>query len=337
MTFPVEPPRLMAGTFCLRGLRPDDAGAIHAQVNDWNVIRMLSRLPFPYPRDLAERWIASTVQQAEARTAYHFAIENQAGAVIGCIGLTLSQTDGQYRGSLGYWIGREYWRQGIATLASDRLCSWAFANLPVDTIEASVAQDNVASVAVLNKLGFRQTGAATQVFTARGGNVSVLLFSASRESFDAAHESKPSADADTSAEQTEEPRRLVLVVAAVLIDANNRILLARRPEGKTLAGLWEFPGGKMEPGEAPEVSLIRELREELGIDASRACLAPFTFVSHSYEKFDLLMPIYLCRQWQGHPEGREGQKLAWVEACDLDQYPMPPADIPVIPFLRDLL
>ncbi|MCH4090290.1 8-oxo-dGTP diphosphatase MutT [Acetobacter sp.] len=327
----------MAGTFCLRGLRPDDAGAIHTQVNDWNVIRMLSRLPFPYPRDLAERWITSAVQQAEAGTAYHFAVENQAGVVIGCIGLTLSQTDGHCRGSLGYWIGREHWRQGIATLASDRLCGWAFANLPLDTIEASVAQDNVASVAVLNKLGFRQTGVATQVFTARGGNVNVLLFSASRESFDTAHENKPLADTDTSPQEAAEPRRLVLVVAAALIDASNRILLARRPEGKTLAGLWEFPGGKMEPGEAPETSLIRELREELGIDASTACLAPFTFVSHSYEKFDLLMPIYLCRQWQGQPEGREGQKLAWVEARDLDQYPMPPADIPVIPFLRDLL
>jgi 8-oxo-dGTP diphosphatase len=130
---------------------------------------------------------------------------------------------------------------------------------------------------------------------------------------------------------------LVLVVAVALVDADNRVLIARRPEGKPLAGLWEFPGGKVEPGERPEETLIRELREELGIDVKEPCLAPLTFASHAYETFHLLMPLYICRRWDGMAHSREGQALKWVRAADLRSYPMPPADEPLIPFLRDLL
>ena len=131
--------------------------------------------------------------------------------------------------------------------------------------------------------------------------------------------------------------KLLLVTAVALIDADGRILLAQRPEGKSLAGLWEFPGGKVEAGETPEAALIRELREELGIDTKESCLAPLTFASHSYDDFHLLMPLFACRRWQGIPTPREGQTLAWVRASDLRNYPMPPADIPLIPILRDWL
>lgn len=131
--------------------------------------------------------------------------------------------------------------------------------------------------------------------------------------------------------------KLLLVTAVALIDADGRILLAQRPEGKSLAGLWEFPGGKVEAGETPEAALIRELREELGIDTKASCLAPLTFASHSYDDFHLLMPLFACRRWQGIPTPREGQTLAWVRAADLRNYPMPPADIPLIPILRDWL
>lgn len=130
---------------------------------------------------------------------------------------------------------------------------------------------------------------------------------------------------------------ILLVVACALLDHDNRILLAKRPEGKSLAGLWEFPGGKMEAGETPEASLIRELYEELGIRVKQECLSPFTFASHTYEKFHLMMPLYICRQYEGVVEGREGQELKWVCAANLDQYPMPPADIPLVPMLKDLL
>ena len=128
--------------------------------------------------------------------------------------------------------------------------------------------------------------------------------------------------------------KTVLVAAVALIDADGRVLLAKRPEGKAMAGLWEFPGGKVEPGETPETALIRELHEELGIDTWASCLAPLSFASHGYDDFHLLMPVYACRRWQGIVRPQEGQTLAWVRAGDLRDYPMPPADIPLIPVLQ---
>jgi 8-oxo-dGTP diphosphatase len=131
--------------------------------------------------------------------------------------------------------------------------------------------------------------------------------------------------------------KTLLVSAVALIDADGRVLLAQRPKGKSLAGLWEFPGGKVEAGETPEVALIRELKEELGIDTWRTCLAPLTFASHSYEDFHLLMPLFACRRWDGIATAQEGQTLAWVKPNQLRDYPMPPADLPLIPILRDWL
>jgi len=130
---------------------------------------------------------------------------------------------------------------------------------------------------------------------------------------------------------------VVLVVAVALVDADGRVLLAQRPEGKVMAGLWEFPGGKVLPGEPPEAALIRELKEELGIDVAEACLAPLTFASHRYESFHLLMPLYVCRRWNGIVAAQEGQALAWVRPQKLDQFAMPPADKPLVAMLRDLL
>ncbi len=129
----------------------------------------------------------------------------------------------------------------------------------------------------------------------------------------------------------------VLVVAVALIDADGRVLIAQRPEGKQMAGLWEFPGGKVEPGERPEAALIRELREELGIEVSQSCLAPFVFASHAYESFHLLMPLYLCRRWEGTVVAHEHAALKWVRPNQLSDWPMPPADEPLVAWLRDLL
>lgn len=152
----------------------------------------------------------------------------------------------------------------------------------------------------------------------------------------------PTTDPDLACQQVEARERagdlpVILVVAAALVDVDGRVLLAQRPEGKAMAGLWEFPGGKVDDGELPEVALIRELKEELGIDVTESCLAPITFASHSYGKFHLLMPLFACRVWKGEMTPQEGQVLKWVRPVRMADYPMPPADVPLVALLRDLL
>lgn len=132
-------------------------------------------------------------------------------------------------------------------------------------------------------------------------------------------------------------KRLLLVAAVALVDIDGRVLIAQRPAGKPMAGLWEFPGGKIHAGETPEAALVRELKEELDLDVAESCLGPFAFASHAYPEFHLLMPLYLCRKWNGTPTAREGQTLRWVKPAQLKEYPMPPADAPLIPMLRDFL
>lgn len=318
----------------LRPLAPDDAGSLHRLVNDWEVCRTLSAVPFPYPRELADNWIASTRGELAAGTAYHLAITGQDGGeelLVGVVGLRI---DAKTRGGrLGYWVGRRFWGHGVATEAAGRLARWALANLDLDRLEANVATDNAASAVVLGRIGFREVGRGTETFVSRGGEHPVLHFEATREDLFAA----PEPVVPEAAAVDPDARPLLLVAACALIDSDGRVLLARRPEGKWMAGLWEFPGGKLNDGETPEQALIRELKEELGIDVSAACLAPFAFASHAYDRFHLLMPLYLCRRWKGLPRPHEGQTLSWVRPQKLAEYPMPPADRPLIPLLRDFL
>jgi 8-oxo-dGTP diphosphatase len=315
----------------LRPLVPEDAEALHRLVNDWEVTRNLAVVPFPYPRELADQWILSTRSQLAQGAAYELAItgrEEEHEVLVGVVGLRI---DVEARcGRLGYWVGRRFWGHGVATEAAGRLARWALANLNLDRLEAGVVTDNPASAAVLRRIGFRQTGEGTDHFMARGGESPVWLFTATRDDLFGHAEAGHDATAPGA-------KPLLLVAACALVDADGRVLLARRPEGKKMAGLWEFPGGKLAPGETPEAALIRELKEELGIDVSAACLAPFAFASHEYERFHLLMPLYLCRRWRGVAKPREDQALAWVRPQNLADYPMPPADKPLIPLLRDFL
>ena len=313
-------------------LRPPESGdaeAIHRLVNDWGVVRMLARLPFPYPRPMADEWIGSTAEQRGSGAAHHFAIiarEDGGEALVGCIAVRL---DGRPRtADIGYWIGRRFWRRGFASEAVARVSSWALAELDIDRIAALVATDNPGSAAVLRRVGFREVGLGRERFEARGSDVAVHRFEATHDDL---WPGAPGRDEDTPGSM------ILLVAAAALVDAAGRVLLARRPEGKRLAGLWEFPGGKIEAGESPEGALIRELGEELGIDAGAGCLAPFGFASHDYGDLHLLMPLFLCRGWSGTPAGREGQRLAWVAPRSLPDYPMTPAGKPLIPLLRAFL
>ena len=375
----VTPTRLAQLTtprFILRPPQPQDAAAIHRLVNDWGVVRMLPRLPFPYPRQLTDEWIASAAAQAAAGEAHHLVIIAEPGAqlragpatgdeaaegepspetgpdahagsdahpadgeiLLGCVGVRIDAAS--RTGDLGYWIARRYWNDGVAGEAAGRLARWALAQLDIEKLVAQVATDNPASAAVLRRIGFRETGTARQLFLARGGTHPVLLFEAGHG--DLRLVPVPAAGgAGTGVTDDAPPARTVprtvVVAACALIDSDGRILLARRPEGRSMAGLWEFPGGKLEPGETPEQALIRELREELGVDVSQACLAPFTFASHGYGDFHLLMPLYLCRRWKNVPQPKEGQSLAWVRPERLADYPMPEADKPLVPMLRDYL
>lgn len=319
---------LRTARLTLRPLGAADVVAFHRLINDWEICRRVPDAPFPYPEQQARSWIEAAAASREAGRAEQFAVvETGSGQLIGCVGLVLGQK--QTEAELGYWIGRPYWRQGYALEALRRLVGWGFAMLPIARLTALVAADNGASLALLQRLGFCQTGVGEQVFSCRPGEkLPVRHFALLRDmSVGLERPEMLAAPKDTT----------LLVVAVALIDEQGRILLARRPEGKKMAGLWEFPGGKLERGETPEEALARELREELAIETTPKDFAPFVFASHAYEGFHLLMPLFLCRRWRGQPQGREGQKLAWVAPEDLVEYPMPAADRPLIPMLRDFL
>jgi 8-oxo-dGTP diphosphatase len=323
---------LKTARLTLRPLRPADAEALHRLVNDWEVTRTLAEIPYPYPRALADDWIASTAAELADGAAYHLAITGKEGrkeTLVGVVGLRVDAS--RRTGRLGYWVGRAYWRHGVATEAAKRLTSWGFANLPLDMITAEVTEGNDGSCKVLRRIGFREIGSGVRSSLTTRDEHAVRMFEATRDDVFGPPEA-PAADAASP-----QAKPLLLVAACALIDVDNRILLARRPEGKKMAGLWEFPGGKLNPGETPEAALIRELKEELGIDVATACLAPFAFASHDYEGFHLLMPLFVCRRWVGIPVPREQQTLAWVRASKLSDYEMPPADKPLIPLLRDFL
>jgi 8-oxo-dGTP diphosphatase len=345
---PLAPPPfqpLRTERLTLRPLRAEDAAELHRLVNDWEVAKTLARVPFPYPRELADDWIASTRGELAEGRAWHLAIVGveQAGTpeerevLVGCVGLTLDAA--RREAELGYWVGRRFWGHGVAPEAAGRLARWALAHLGIERLVASALVENARSQAVLRRIGFRDAGQGAHDFVSRGGAMPVLLFEMGRADALADTPADAPATPETGAAEPGAPagKRMLLVAACALIDSDGRVLLARRPEGKPLAGLWEFPGGKVQPGETPEAALIRELREELAIDVAESCLAPFAFASHGQEAFHLLMPLYLCRRWAGVVTAVEGQALAWVRPNRLADYPMPPADKPLVALLRDFL
>jgi 8-oxo-dGTP diphosphatase len=296
----------------------EDAPEVKRLAGDWDVARFTASIPHPYEDGLAEKWIAEHHQSSEITLA----IERRSDpAFVGCIGLI--PNDAAREGVIGYWIGKPYWGQGYATEALRAIVDHAFRDLALDRVRASAMPENRASIRVQEKVGFAYAGVAREPAPARGEHIGVEVRALTR--------------ADWASPKPVLPLPVVLVAAVALIDPDGRVLVARRPEGKAMAGLWEFPGGKVRAGEAPEAALTRELKEELGIDVQAACLAPFTFASHRYETFHLLMPLYLCRRWEGMVAPQEGQAVKWVKPNKLADYPMPPADQPLVAMLRDFL
>jgi 8-oxo-dGTP diphosphatase len=290
--------RIEAVRLLLRAPRESDAEDIERYVSDADVARWTANIPHPYPKGGALEWM-------RAPGEIKFVIERREdGALIGAIGLREPELGVS---ELGYWIGKPFWGKGYATEAAKAVIAHGFARLGLRAIEARTTQaDNVASIRVQEKAGMA---------VAPDGMRRIIF------------------------EQwcVFNPVPTVLVAAVALIDGDGRVLIAQRPEGKSMAGLWEFPGGKVAEGETPEAALIRELKEELGIDTIAGCLAPFTFASHRYEDFHLLMPLYVCRKWQGEVRALEHAALKWVRPARLGDYDMPPADKPLIAMLRDFL
>ena len=308
-----EPP-LLTERLILRRPVLSDAPAITAAIADAGILRYLPLLPDPYTRADAERWIT------EGGPYELIACKADDGTLVAAVGLR-PKPDGS--GEIGYWTHASHRGQGYAAEAARRLIRYAHETLGIRRVTAAAKPDNAASRRVLTKLGFVRIGEETREYPNRGWTHVLEVYA-----LDA-----PECGVDPALP----PLPTILVAAVALVDADGRVLIAKRPPGKPMAGLWEFPGGKVHEGETPEIALVRELKEELGIDTAGSCLAPFTFASHRYERFHLLMPLYLCRRWQGNPSPREGQELAWVKPMRLADYPMPPADVPLIAMLRDFL
>ena len=311
---PLEAVRLI-----LRPPVPADLPAIVRLAGAWEVAQFTARIPHPYAQADGEAWLAAMDRgRAEGRELV-FAIQGRDDPTfMGAIGLVLIHDENA--AGAGFWLGRPYWGQGYMTEALDRLLRFSFEELGLVRVQAAAMAENAASIRVQEKAGMAHIGEKMEAAPARGGDRPVEVREITRAGWLARH-ALPT----------------VLVAAVALVDADGRVLLSQRPEGKPMAGLWEFPGGKIMPGETPEAALMRELREELGIDTRDSCLAPLTFASHRYADFHLLMPVFACRVWQGTPTAREGQALAWVKPVRLGHYAMPPADAPVAAMLRDFL
>lgn len=305
---PLETERLV-----LRLAERADAERLSALSNDAAVVRHTAHIPYPNPvASVREFLVQAEARLASGRELLLVITLCDGGAIAGAVGLEI---DGLRRqAEIGYWLGQAYWGKGYMTEAVRAVAGLALGRLGLQRLHATTATANPASQQVLRKAGFAETGPAAIDLPARG------------------EKQVPAARFERTA-----PRPPLLVAAVALIDADERVLLAQRPPGKSMAGLWEFPGGKVDPGETPEAALIRELREELAVDTAESCLSPFTFASHAYDDFHLLMPLYVCRVWKGRPTPLEGQTLAWVRPNQMKNYPMPPADKPLVAMLRDLL
>ena len=302
-----------------RDLRQADIPALMRHAGNREVAEMTARIPHPYTEADAEAFLRLAAEAKVGGGELVRAIATRdSDCLIGAI--SLRPDSAENTGVLGYWLAKPEWGHGYMTEAGERILRYGFEELGLKSVRAAARPDNLASLRVLEKLGMAPDGTGQEDAPARDGSFAVEFRVITRVRWLAGH-----------------ALPVLLVAAVALIDPDNRVLLSRRPPGKPMAGLWEFPGGKVAPGETPEAALIRELREELAIDTAASCLAPLVFASHRYAAFHLLMPLFICRVWSGTPRPLEGQELTWVRAARLRDYDMPPADIGLVAMLRDLL
>lgn len=310
---------LLSARLRMRPLTLADAPRLTELLDDWEVVKYTAAIPHPYSLADGESFVATMDSRRRTGKGVALALERSLdGALVGVIGFGL-EADGTPE--LGWWVGRPFWGEGYATEAARRLVRHLFDDLNYPCAWAAAHPDNAASRAVMAKLGMGLAKHERVGQPARGESVVMPVYTLEAEDWRANHAARPT----------------LLVAAAALIDADSRVLMATRPPGKMMSGLWEFPGGKVHAGETPEAALVRELEEELGIDVRQSCLAPLAFASHDYDTFHLLMPLYAVRQWRGTLTAREGQGLKWMRASRLSDLPMPPADIPLVALLRDWL
>ncbi len=308
---PIETDRLL-----LHPPGPDDTEALSAVLDNADVARHSPGLPHPYPPAAVGDWIGRTHRQLLAGEGFAFVVrDRRSGAVVGLVELAL---EGQRAiGELAYWVDRDRWDQGIATEAARRMVAFGFDTLGLAAIWGVAITENPASVRVLEKSGLAHQ---------RDGSYygrPIVLHRLERPAY--------------RQQAIESPMPVVYVAAVAMVDDDRRVLLAQRPAGKAMAGLWEFPGGKVEPGERPAITLARELSEELGVEIGIGDFEPFAIVSHSYDDFQLVMPLMLCRRWPGTPHGKEDQVLAWATGSELSDFAMPAADLPLVADLKQLL
>lgn len=299
----------------LRPVEEKDAEAMAILANDSRIAERLARLPHPY----------------SLKDAYQFITYCQNGLMKGAfVNLAIIRTkDQRFMGmigleeDLGYWLGVEFWGQGFGKEAMKAFVQFCFFVLNRETLTASALVENTPSRKIFEGLGFSQTGTKESTSVFYEGTKPAISYEFLKQDFlekYRAHE-----------------RPLVWVVGAALINKEGRLLISERPEGKSLAGVWELPGGKMEQGESPEQALMRELKEELGIQVKEDDLESLTFASYRYDTFHMIIPLYLCQKWEGTPHGAEGQRLTWVNYPDLAHYPLPAADIMLAHRLADIL
>jgi len=308
----VEAPRLR-----LRRLCEEDVDAITRLFAPQEVSRYTALIPHPFAEKDGRDFVEGAILDRNANTRHVFALERRIeGGLIGTVEIHMSYG----ADTLGYCLGVDHWGHGYATEAVQAITRFAFQSAGKDELCAAVHPDNAASVRVLEKAGYTYDRVETGL-PGRCASVEAKVYRLTAREWFAREAAKPK----------------LLVSAVALVDADGRVLMAKRPPGKALAGLWEFPGGKVHDDETPEAALVRELDEELGIDIAESCLAPLTFASHAYEHFHLIMPLYVCRTWKGQVTAREGQELVWRMPNRLNTLPMPPADIPLVAMLMDVL